>query len=113
MAITTSVARSQFPSVSLGGLRGRLVKCVFAATDYPTGGYAITPALIGLNEIIGACSFGITNAAVTTGVFWQWNTQTGKLQAFGSNGAAPAFLAEIANAADVSAEAVLIYFVGA
>jgi hypothetical protein len=113
MAATLSVASPQQQAVNTENHRGRLVQIAFAATDYPTGGYAITPANIGLNEIYGAIPVGINNAVITTGVYWQWNTTTGKVQAFGSNGAAPAFLAEIANAADVSAQKVRFWFIGA
>lgn len=112
MAITLNVASPQQPAVTFGSLRGRLIQATFAASDYPTTGYPITPAAVGLNEIYGCFQVGVNNAVITTGTMWQWNTSTGKLQAFGSNGAAPALFAEIAAATDLSAQKVRLFFVG-
>lgn len=112
MAATVTIASSQHQAVNFENLRGRFLQVAFAASDYPTGGYAITPASVGLSDVFGAIVVGINNAAVTTGVFWQYNTTTQKLQAFASNGAAPALLAEVANATDLSAEKVRLLVIG-
>lgn len=112
MAATISVAAPTKQAINLDGVRGRLVKLAFTAADYATGGYAVTPAAVGLNEIYGAFIAGVDNAAITTGVYWQWNTTTGKLQAFVSNGASPAFLNEAPAATDLSAQKVRLLVFG-
>lgn len=112
MAATISVASPQQQAVNLENVRGRLVQLSFAATDYATGGYAVTPASVGLNEIYGVFVAGVNNAALTTGTYWQFNVSTGKLQAFVSNGASPAFLNEAPAATDLSAQKVRLWVIG-
>jgi alpha-D-ribose 1-methylphosphonate 5-phosphate C-P lyase len=112
MAATVSVSRSQFQAVAFAGFRARLVDVLPAASDYPTGGYAISANSLGLSEVLGAIVLGLNNTAVTTGVLWQYNVSTGKLQAFASNGAAPALLAEVAASTDLSAEKVRVLVLG-
>lgn len=111
MAATISNASPQQQAVNLDNIRGRLIQLTFAATDYPTGGYAITPAAVGLNEIYAATPMGINNSVVTTTPTFQWNTSTGKLQAFGTAGSAGG-LTEIAAATDLSALKVRLWVWG-
>lgn len=62
-------------------------------TSYPTGGYSITAASLGMKAILGMAPLGNNTAAA--GFEANWNTQTGKLQFY--SGA----LAEVTNATDV------------
>jgi|SRR5579871_2122637 len=112
MAATVSVAAPAKQALNLDGVRGRLVQVAFAASDYATGGYAIAPAAVGLNEVYGVFVVGVNNNAITTGVLWQFNISTGKLQAFVSNGASPAFLNEAPATTDLSAQKVRLLFIG-
>lgn len=112
MAASVALVSSQYPAVSVGGMRGRVVQVSFTAADYATGGYSITPQSVNLNEVYGAFVLGVSNNAITTGVYWQYNAQTQKLQAFVSNGASPAFLNEAPAATDVSAQKVRLLIVG-
>src|SRR5438046_1009591 len=103
MAATVATSRSQFQAVSFGAFRARLVK-VTPDSSYPTAGYAISANSLGLSEILGVVPLGLDATVQTSGIVWQYNIQTGKLQAFASNGAAPALLAEVANTTDLSAK---------
>lgn len=111
MAATLKVAAPQ-QAFAVGGLRARIIDVSFAATDYPTGGYPITPASVNLSEIYGVAVIGENIAAFTTSPYFKHNVLTGKLQAFVSNGASPAFLNEAPAATDISAHKVRLLIVG-
>ena len=113
MAITLSqVAPHEPPGPVVGGLKARIYKATFTASDYPTGGYAVAASAVGLSAIVGVLQIGLDNAAITAGAYWLFNATTGKLQAFGSNGIAPAQLAEIANATDLILQKPVLLFLG-
>jgi len=60
----------------LGRLRVKMVT-ITGDANYPTGGYAITAAQLGLRGILGMVLFGGVSAAAGFTPFW--NTTTGKL----------------------------------
>lgn len=111
MAASVAIARSQFQGPNIGPYRTRTVDISFAAADYATGGYAISANSLGLNEVLGASVLGINNAAVTSSPMFQYNVNTGKLQAFGAAGSVTG-LTELAAAADISAVKVRVLFYG-
>lgn len=90
MAATAASAIIENPA----GVRFRTVSITLDAS-YPTGGYAISPALLGFTSRIDGIV--ASTAGNTTGVTVGWNPATGKLQAYVSNGASPALLAEAPN----------------
>jgi hypothetical protein len=112
MAATTSVNVTPQEAFSFGSLRARIVDVAPAAADYPTAGYAISANSVNLSQIFGVIVLGLDAAVVTTGVHWQFNINTGKLQAFVSNGASPAFLNEAPAATDVSGQKVRLLIIG-
>lgn len=68
--------------------------------SYPTGGYALNPpGDIDYEGLVASPSGGTTAASVAG-----WVPATKKLMAYGSNGAAPAQLVEIANTTNLSAQ---------
>jgi hypothetical protein len=69
-------------------------------SSYPTGGYALDPPGSTDYESFVASPSGGTTAASVAG----WVPGTKKLMAYGSNGAAPAQLVEIANTTNLSAQ---------
>lgn len=90
---------------------------VLLDTDYPTGGWPITPGEVGLGTIImGGMAIahrGAAGAAATTGYLFLFDAVAQKLQAFNSNGAAPAPLAEAgAGQNDLDTRTVRIIFFG-
>ena len=103
MAATVAVSRSQYQAVSFGGFRARLAK-ITPDTSYPTAGYVLAPKDFGLSEILGVIPVGLDNTVQTTGVVWQYNIQTGKLQAFWTGAVVSTILAEVTNATNLSAQ---------
>lgn len=101
MAATVTISNKQFQAVSIGGLRARIVDVAFAASDYPTAGYSITPNSVGLSEILGVSVLGVNESAQTVCPTIIYNVSTKKLQAFGAAGGATG-LTEIANNGDIS-----------
>lgn len=80
------------------------VACVDVTGDasYPTGGYAVTLSTYlptGARVLHVAAT---PKGAVTTAFMPAWDGTNNKLQLFASNGAAPAALAEVANATNVA-----------
>jgi hypothetical protein len=68
-----------------------------AADTYVTGGLALLAATFGLSRpILGVEVIGFNTAG--TGIVWQWNTTTGKLQAFVTGAASGSLLAELSSA---------------
>lgn len=85
-----------------------------AGANYTTGGETITPSQVGLrstiHQVIGT---GVAAAAAgTTAWVVKYDHTNSKLQAFGSNGAAPAALAEAASNTNLSTFVVRLTFVG-
>jgi len=66
------------------GNHWKIIGTLALDSSYPTGGYAITPAAIGLDQIT---SFGIFPES---GIVFQYTEGTGKIQAFQSAGFTPA-----------------------
>lgn len=68
--------------------------------SYPTGGYALTLAQLGLNHVVGVISLG-------GGVSWTYDAANAKLKAFsGATGL------QIANAVDLSANLQRVMIIG-
>jgi hypothetical protein len=100
-----------------GTVRSRFVTCTFDGTTnvYTTGGFSLTPQSCGLVKIVGVIPIGFQLAAGTARTSsWlpQYDTATGKLQLFGSNGAAPAALAEAAITVQVSTFVISLQVIG-
>lgn len=73
--------------------------------NYATGGVPISPKDAGFITLFGIKFIGqatVAGTAKTTTFFADYDFKTQKLQFFGSNGAAPAALAEMANATVIS-----------
>lgn len=111
MALTiTQVPDSTF---QFGNFTGVIVKCSPAAADYPTGGYALGPAQVGLRTLALAVPMPSTNNAVATAMpSLAWDVVHQKLQAFGTGAASGALLAEMANNTDLSAYEFLVLCLG-
>jgi|SRR5579871_7015603 len=86
----------------------RKEKVVDVAYDnsYPTGGYAIAPSAVGLEQILAVLAGG--NLA---GYIPSYNQATGKLQLF-QQSAATGALTEVANTTNVSAVSHRLVFFG-
>lgn len=105
------MAASAFSAASVdnpGGIRLRLVT-VTPSTSYPTGGEAMTAAQAGFGAT-GSIIAAAPAVSLATGVVWTWTGS--KWKAYGSNGAAPAVLAEIANTTDLSASPFVAIVIG-
>lgn len=100
--MAAAVIKNPLPqeAASLGTLRARAFDLVLSATAYATGGFSVPKSNIFLNEIYFNIVTDITNGP--TGYEAVYNQTTNKLQLFTSNGAAPAALAELANATAVT-----------
>ena len=72
-----SVTKASDGDVSLGNLRAEIVTLQPAASDYPSGGYAISTANVGLSKILLVAPIGGQG-----GFSPIWNPSTGKLQMF-------------------------------
>lgn len=60
---------------------------VLLDASYPTGGYAISAAQLGLANVgMAIASAGSVQAAANAGVQWLYNIATGKLQGFTATG---------------------------
>ena len=84
-------------------------------SSYPTTGLALpSAASLGLKEILFVeVESGMAyNSAGTLAIGVRFNRATQKLQAYGSNGAAPAQFAEIANTTNLSAFTCRVRFEG-
>lgn len=78
-------------------------QAVPAATDYVTGGYAVSPATFGLGVLRGLMVLGVASAAVTTAYLWQYDPTTGKIQVFATGTASGDAFNEVAADTDLSA----------
>lgn len=101
MALTVAI---QDPPIfsEFGGQKGFKRARVTFDASYPTGGLAITAANVGLSTIDTMQITVTTPSAATTSDQVVWNSATGKLMVFASNGAAPAQLVEMANATSLA-----------
>jgi hypothetical protein len=77
---------------------------------YATGGFDLFPAAFGLRRI-HTVIFNERGAPATSFTY-HFNSATNKVQMFGSNGAAPAALAELANATSVGTRTLDIFAIG-
>jgi hypothetical protein len=84
--------------VSVIGNKKMAIYDITCDTSYPTGGYAITAANFGLKRLVHVDPDSITSA----GFGAAWDKTNSKLMLFTSNGAAPAALAQVPNATNVS-----------
>lgn len=109
MALTVAAPTKQGV---FGDLRYVIVNITWDSS-YPTGGLALTPKQVGLNQILGCESIG-AGAAATAAVDISYDTTNQKLQAFGADGAAAgiANLKEIANATNLSTITTTAIFLG-
>lgn len=86
-----------------GNLRVVYVDVTFDAS-YPTTGLAVDLTKLGLKEVLNVTTDGgARNAAGTLLLPVSFNRATSKLQAYVSNGASPAQLAEAPNTTNLSA----------
>jgi len=102
MALTLTVVADQ--EADWGPIPVKQYTAQPGSSDYPSGGYAITPANVGLRLISAILVIGATLAAggaLTTVSIGVWNYGTGKLQFFKSNTASD--MTEESGSADLSA----------
>lgn len=102
MALTVAIQDPPVFSEFTGQKGFRRARVTFDAS-YPTGGLAITAANVGLTSLDTMQVTVTTPSAATTSDEVMWNSATGKMMVFASNGAAPAQLVEMANATSLSA----------
>ena len=88
----------------LGNLRA-VVRDVALDSSYPTGGYTITAAQLGLPNTVAICWCEPKGVESHGAVNFTYNLSTGALQAWGVN-------AEIANATDLHSCTVTVYALG-
>ena len=103
MAASTSINIT--PADSGSNRKEKVVDVTYDAS-YPTGGYAITPASLGLEQILGVLPGGNLGGVVPS-----YNLSTGKLQLFGG-AASGAVLAEVTAATNLSAVVQRLIFFG-
>ena len=80
---------TQASPMSIGDIKVTVSNIVFDATSYSAGGFAVTPANLGLSTVLFAIAsqIGPSSGAVTGGVGeFVYNTSTGKIQVFNSTG---------------------------
>lgn len=104
---TMTVTQISGASGEFGTVRRRFVELTFSGTTdtYVTGGFSLTPQSCGLLQIFGATQIGraiAAGTARTSSWYMEYDFKTGKVQLFGSNGAAPGALAEAATSVQVS-----------
>lgn len=86
MAATISTGPAVLPISSVPTTRCTITK-VLCDASYPTGGYALTAAQLGLSTVGAAiCTAGGVQAAASTAIQWVYNVVTSKLQAFTATG---------------------------
>jgi hypothetical protein len=113
MALTfTEVPQTRGES---GQFRERMFDIILD-TDYPTAGWPIAPATVGLLDIYGAeiiGSVGAAGAAATTNYLFSWDYINKKLQAFDTGAAQAAPLDETtAGDNDLDTRRVRVRFIG-
>lgn len=77
MAATIAL-QSPDGNLSLGNLRAEMITATPAANDYPTGGYPIVAANMGMTKIITVIPLSMPG-----GFDASWNKATGKVQILG------------------------------
>jgi hypothetical protein len=77
-------------------------------SDYPVGGYSISPSAFGMGELHGMWLIG--QGGTASNYLWKWNKSTSSLQVYGSGASAGATLQEIAVGTDLSSGQ--YYFLG-
>ena len=90
-----------------GTFRQRFFDLTFSGTTdtYVTGGFSLNAHDLGLVQVLGVFEISFSLAAgtaQTTSWVAKYDLATGKIQLLGSNGAAPAALAEAATSVQVS-----------
>ncbi len=104
MAASVVINRKiQGKSNALGGYKIVLATITFDSS-YLTGGELVTPATFGLTAIDAMFFSGDVLAATLALSVPSYDRTVGAVRLFGSNGAAPAQLVEIASTTDVSAQ---------
>lgn len=98
MAHSVSNVIADQPAENVGREKVVYKKITFDNTAYATGGFTVTAASLGLNKILDVHATPATDSGATTAYVMRFNHTSGKIQAFTSNGAAPAALAELPNA---------------
>jgi hypothetical protein len=112
MAMTLTTSVPEYQGLAVGPFKVRMVDASFAASDYPTAGYSLTAASVGLSDINAVAVVGVVNtSAKTVAPTFQYNNSLNTLQAFGAAGGATG-LTELANNADVSAQVVRLLIFG-
>ncbi len=112
MAITITAVTG---ASGVAGNKRTRVYDVTLDNSYPTGGYSITPAQVGLKKIeFVDAGGGAKNSAGTSLVPVRFDYTNSKLQAYRYDGASAgkAFLEEVSNAVDLSAFSVRLTFIG-
>jgi hypothetical protein len=71
-------------------------------TSYPTGGYALTAAQLGLSNVADAVCNIVGGTTNNGAVAASYNAATGKLQLWATGGTSPVTLAEVASTTNVS-----------
>lgn len=104
---TMTATQIKGASAEIGNVRERFIELTFSGTTdtYVTGGFSLVPKDVGLLSIYGVDIIGFalsSGSAQTTSWAVSYDFKTQKIQLFGSNGAAPAALAEAATSVQVS-----------
>jgi hypothetical protein len=87
-----------------------MARTVGITGTYATGGFTIAPSAFGLKKI-HSIIFN-EQGAPTTSFTYHFNRATNKVQMFGSNGAAPAALAELADTTSVGTRSIDFVAIG-
>lgn len=112
MAIAISNVHPQFPQLSLGNVEAKLVKLTYSGT-YATGGDSLTPALLGMSQILAVQLLPDAATAAIAGFTFQYNYSTQKVMAFDEGAVADAPLTELNNAsADLAGGVVRALVIG-
>jgi hypothetical protein len=115
MATSATISASGRKIDAVPGSRKTVYRDITFSTTYPTGGEALpSAASLGLKEILFVdveCS-AARNAAGTSAVPVAYDRTNHKLQAYVSNGASPALLAEAPSLTNLSAFTARVRFEG-
>ncbi len=87
-----------------------MVRTVSITGTYATGGFALSPSAFGLKKI--HMIIANEQGAPATSFVYYYNRATSLVQLFGSNGAAPAALAELVNTTPVGTRTIDILAIG-
>lgn len=111
MAVTvTSIKTENGLTEDKWGKAKVMLRTLTISGTYATAGFALSPSAFGLKKIHSI----VVNeqGAPTTSYTYHYNRATSKVQLFGSNGAAPAALAEIADTTAIGTRTVDILAIG-